>query len=186
MENNKTLSGYVDMLKSQIMETGGFTKDDDDFLFQHLVLEESLLERLKELGCTPDKLKELLDVDFISIKKHGEVDFLHTSHISNLESIENQGLVYEENPDFICDLGIGLYVIDKNSFEAIDNLATYVTNHYDYNEEELVVVKGSYTGSYTECILGYKHEGYVVIKDKLDPSTLDVDVESIDDFLYNF
>lgn len=181
LNHNSSLS----QLKVNIGRTGGFAneKSEDDFLFKHLILEEV---QLNELGYSPKELLSLLEIDFLSVKRHGEFDFLHTSHISNFEDIERDGLKYDPNPDFISDLGVGLYVVEEDNIEAVDHLATYISNHYDYDEEELVVVRGSYNGSYVECVAGDYHKGYIVIQEDLDASILEVDVEKIDDFLYNF
>lgn len=114
-----------------------------------------------------DKLSNDLEVDFISVEKEGKLDFIHISNIEYKNDIEKYGLFYGEG-----DLGTGIYIVDKNNTEGIDNLKTFISESFNYDEEKLLVVKGKYNGKYIECIYGYNHKGYVVVKNEISQANI--------------
>lgn len=155
--------------------------DPDDFLFQHMVLsekEEYEKEELKELAKTHN-------VDFISKEEEGSFTFLHVTSPEHLESIREHGLKPSED-GYVGDLGYGVYVIDEDDTEAIENLLDYLEAALEDDEEEILLIQGSYTGAFTRCIYGDGHEGYIVIKSTVSDEMIeDWSVKNLEDVWFN-
>lgn len=158
--------------------TGGY-ETSNDFLFKVWEIPANLegedLEEIIEKGIK-DK------IDFIIQEKVGEIDFIHVSYKDLKNEINENGLIYDENNDWINDLGRGIYVIEEDNEEALDNLYSYVENH---EEEELLLVKGTFTGTYYECVHGESHEHYICIKENISADFLSTEIIFVNDFLFN-
>lgn len=145
------------------------------FLFKNLILTQQEYLQITDLKA----FAEQNQVDFISIETEREIDYIHLTNVDNVDFIEQNGLIKKDD---VSDLGIGIYVVDKNNFDGIDNLKTYFE---DYGDEEIGIITGIYKGKYLECVYGYGHKGYIVIKaDKIEYNNLDT--ISIDDFLFDY
>ena len=72
------------------------------------------------------KLAKQHQIDFICVKREGEVNYTHLTDVENVNFIEQNGL---KKKDVVSDLGIGIYVVDKNNYEGIDNLKTYFKDY---------------------------------------------------------
>lgn len=155
--------------------------DPEDFLFHHLVLsdkKEYEKEELKELAKTHD-------VDFISKEEEGSFTFLHVTSPEHLDSIREHGLKPSED-GYVGDLGYGVYLIDEDDTEAIENLLDYLEASLEDDEEEVLLIQGSYTGAFTRCIYGEGHEGYIVIKEIIIADCIeDWAVKNLDDVWFN-
>lgn len=119
------------------------------------------------------------EVDFICLEKEGEIKFIHLTDSDAIDFIEENGLVKTDN---IADLGIGIYVVEVNNIDAVDNLKTFIV---DSEDKEITIAEGYYNGKYTECIYGYQHEGYIIInEDNLEINF--ADIITIEDFLTEY
>lgn len=154
---------------------------NNEFFFEHIILEtyeESLLEDL----VAKNKNNNLL----ISVKKNDTIDFIHVSLLENKNAIETTGIIASNN---IGDLGQGVYAVYKSGLEAIigmENLKDYVSEQYD-NENFVIVVTGTYTGEYLECIHGKNHEGYLVLKENVLVENInDIEIVDIDNFFFDY
>lgn len=144
----------------QIEGTGGFPATNGelpDFFFQHLVLPLDSNASHDEL----EKLASIHQVDFISKVEEGTISFVHVSRPEHLLSIQNYGLLASE---YVGDLGAGIYLIEEDDSVATENLMDYLESLCKEGET-LLIVKGTYHGTYTRCLYGEGHEGYVVVKE---------------------
>ena len=130
---------------------------DGDFLFTHLVLTEAEWEEIKA-STNREKFPFGLKVDFVSVLRNGGLEYLHVTD-ADRNYIEQNGL---KEGRYVGDLGRGIYVVEESNPEAVANLMDFLSEYKE--EEELTLVKGYYKGQYTECIYGYGHEGYIVLK----------------------
>jgi len=156
-------------LKEKIQLTGG---EDNDFLFTHLVLAEKEYEEIIQM-MTLNELAEELDVSFISVERKGKLEFLHVTSAEHYDSIEKKGFVIQPN-SYISDLGNGLYVIQKDDVEALMNLEDYISELYEDNEEDILLVYGTYKGAYMKCVYDRGHRGYIVL-----PSTESIIIQDM-------
>ena len=156
--------------------TGG-RKGSNDYLFKVWELPGNLKEETIEEIIEQSKK---YNVDFILETKKEELEFLHVSYIHLQESIEEKGLIIQTQDDWISDLGTGLYVVEDGNEEALDNLKNYVEHHED---DELLLVRGSYQGEYLECIHGDEHVGYICIKENIKKEDVECEVYEVEDFL---
>jgi len=169
------------MLESEtykIEQTGG---KHDDHMFKHMILTEEQYEEILKSGTELIKIAEESQVDFISVRKNNKITFKHISAVENESSINKSGLSFHDD-EFIYDLGKGIYVIEESDEQALDNLKTYVAEGFE--DDEILLVTGWYTGEYTKCVYGFQHEGYIVLSKNVD----DGDIcclypESLDEFL---
>lgn len=165
---------------------------NDDYLFTHAVI------RLNE-SLTFEAYSGLKErVDFISMEKEGVIDFLHVSKPEFEESIIKKGLLV--NREYIADLGRGIYLINVCQQEAWTNLENYVissicgseTDYLDevdldlLSEVELLIITGKYNGRYNICVDGWGHEGYVVVKNTIEPDILDIEMVNARHFVENY
>lgn len=153
---NITTSEALSIFGEQVEETTSWT---------HLCLTKEQYDKLDD------------DFDFsifgdilISVEKEGKVDFIHCFYVENMESIKEKGLLIScsslKDVDYIPDMGYGIYVEEgSSSYDMSDELAEFLLQRYDYEDAEIGYVEGSYIGKYIECIYGYKHEGYIVLKE---------------------
>ena len=74
----------------------------------------------------------------------------------------------------------GIYVVESDCYEGLDNIKTFFE---DYSEDDILVVKGKYDSLYTKCIYGLGHEGYIVLSESVKPSSLSLEIMSVEDFL---
>lgn len=146
-----------------------------EFLFKNFILTEEEYAQVTDL----EKLAKQYQVNFICVEREGAFDYIHLTDVDNVEFIEENGL---RKKNIVHDLGVGIYVVDKNNDEGIDNLKNYFE---DYEKDEIAVVTGFYYGKYLECVYGYGHTGYIVINaDKIDYD--DIEVMKIEDFLFEY
>lgn len=149
----------------------------DEFMFKNLILTQQEYLQITDLRT----LAEQNQVDFISVETEGEINYIHLTDIDNIDFIEQNGLTKKND---ISDLGIGIYVVDKNNFDGVDNLKTYFED-YDYDDDDIAIVTGNYQGKYLECVYGYGHKGYIVINaDKIEYNN--IDTINIEDFLFEY
>lgn len=164
--------------------TGGLPKtamEPADFLFQHLILEHGEEKTKEELA----ELAQTHQVDFISKEEEGTFTFLHVTRPEHLDSIQENGLLASED-GYVGDLGYGLYVVDEEDTTALGNLLDYLEAALEDDEEELLLVQGSYTGTFTRCIYGDGHEGYIVIKSTVSHDLIeDWAVKNLEDVWFN-
>lgn len=174
-----------DLMMAPAQLTGGYA-GSDNFLFRHLILTveqwEMIMENLAEdfeVFCRQER------IDFVSVQRQGDLDFLHLTSVENLDSISSVGLSaspFEGTVSWISDLGEGIYVISEDDLIGLDNLQTYCM---DWKEDEVSIVTGSYVGPYLECVKGFQHEGYVVLQTScIKGSDLETNIESLDEFLW--
>ena len=167
----------------RIQQTGEIKKND--FMFKHIVFTEEELKEIQNNMSLKD-IANTLNVDFISIVRNDSIDFIHVSNIKY--TYYNDGLKAGRH---IGDLGKGIYVINKNDPEAIDNLFNFLTEQYESDDEEsdeeLTIITGTYKGEFTECIYGYGHRGYIVLNcDEIKPEYIDVDIIDTIEFEYRY
>lgn len=167
-----------------IEATGGNPEvmfDPEDFLFHHLVLsdeKEYSKEELEELARTHE-------VDFISKEEDGSFTFLHVTSPEYLDSIQEHGLKPSDD-GYVGDLGYGVYVVDEGDTDALENLMDYLEAALEDDEDEILLIQGSYTGRYTRCIYGDGHEGYIVIKSTVSEEMIeDWSVKNLEDVWFN-
>lgn len=158
--------------------TGGY-ENSNDFLFKTWEIPSILNDN--DLNEIISKAKQK-NIDFIIQEKTGEIDFLHVSYKHLKEKINKEGLVYQKEDKWINDLGKGIYVIEENNEVALDNLYNYIENHED---DELLLVRGTFVGTYYECIYGNEHESYICIRENIPANLLSTEIIFIDDFLFN-
>lgn len=163
----------------QIEGTGGEPPkagELEDFFFRHLVLPA-------DAELTDEELKNLAEthqVDFISKEEEGNVSFIHVSRPEHLDSIQENGLIANET-GYIGDLGTGVYVINQYDTDGIENVLNYIEGAFE-NEEEVLLVEGSYDGKMTRCIYGEGHVGYIVIKSTISADNIeDWAIKSLED-----
>lgn len=156
-----------------IEQTGG---ENNDFLFTHAIVKEEV-----DLSSVSE------EVDFISIEKEGSFDFYHISSTDNQDSIVENGLTLPEGT-YVADLGKGIYVIDQEDEEALDNLKEYISEFYGDDEEaEILLVSGHYEGPYTVCVKGDGHKGYILLKNIVSADNIeDAEKMFVEDFLWNY
>lgn len=145
--------------RSVIKDTGYLPNDEP--LFRHLVISEEELDILNKNYIGLEKIANDLKIDFISVTLKGEVDFLHISQLSSFNFIIKNGLK-PKNTSYIADLGKGVYAVGIDDEKAIDNIKTYISELCD--NDDIVIVNGTYEGEYTRCIYGEGHEGYLVFQ----------------------
>lgn len=147
-----------------IVLTGKF--DEDEYLFRTLELTETEFQNLEHEDLK--QLEEKYKVDFITVERNAEIGFLHYADITCYDFIQENGLKTREGN--IGDLGQGIYAIYNKSdhtklgmhLEGEDNVCTWLEGH---ESEEIVEVEGVFKGTYTECVHGYQHKGYLLLKD---------------------
>jgi len=162
-----------DRFKIRIENTGQI--EEIKYLYKHLILTNDELIKIHNIK----EFAENLELDFISVEKKGRLKFLHISNIECKNDIEEYGLLSSEG-----DLGIGIYIVDKNNEEGIENLKTFISESYNKEDMKLLIVEGNYNGKYYECIYGYGHKGYIVVNDKiLKDNISNIYEENIDIFL---
>lgn len=174
------INDFKKLLISRKNPTGGKITDKD-YEFNHVILtlneyEETFKEFFEDI---PDELENFLfdnDINFISVRKYGIFKFIHFTEKCNVENILKNGFKNNYQYDRINDLGQGLYVIDSNNWDSIDNLNQYIEDFFgissdsepeDYHQE-IALILGDYKGVYEECIYGDDHIGYIVLKDDLE------------------
>lgn len=148
----------------RLEKTGGYKHMiEKDFIFKHLVLTP------EEYEIYGDNLIEITidnDISFVSVKRNGLIPIMHVSTIDKKEIILKEGLKVIEK-DWISDLGEGLYVVNSDDIDSVESLRDYISELYEDEDEELIVVFGEYEGEYYECVFGEGHCGYIVIKNSI-------------------
>lgn len=170
---------YIDELKKQIEKTGHPTLCP----LKHLVVTENQLEKLEEKNIDLDFIADQLVIDFISVEKQDNINFLHIASVESLEFIEKNGLKEEKDgSDWIPDLGSGVYVIEERNIDAMISLQDYMSED---SRDEILIVIGQYIGKYTECIYGEGHKGYLALKEGKGLSSRELDIEesTVEEFL---
>lgn len=156
----------LDLFKDQIEKTTAWT---------HLILTKSQFDELDENF----DFRVFGDI-LISVELDGEINFVHCFYIEDMESIKKEGLLIsysKKYPNYIPDMGYGIYVEEgDDAYEISNELASFLLNRYDEEDAEVGYVEGTYNGKYLECIYGYTHEGYIVLKNDV---TLDM-INNID------
>jgi len=165
----------LDKFATRIEKTGELY--NGDFLFTHLVLTEGEWEKIKA-STDREKFPFGLKVDFVSVLRDGGVEYIHVTD-ADRNYIEQNGL---KEGRYVGDLGRGIYVVEESNPEAVANLMDFLSEYKE--EEELILVKGYYKGPYTECVYGYGHEGYIVLKgtDGVKPGEISIDRINVEEF----
>jgi len=164
---------------NRIEQTAGM---GTSFIFKHLIITVDEMECLLASGLSIEKFATENNIDFISLKKFGKVEVLHITSTLNKQSIHEKGLLCNRTVGWINDLGIGLYGVDKDNETGLENLRTYVEGHFD--DDDMLIVEADYTGEYIQCIYGYGHEGYIVLKVSIPAQDVtDIISSNVDDFL---
>lgn len=170
----------MSLIVKGIEETGGLPGQASGgmgFAFKHLVLEraQALIQQLLP------SIAQSYDADFISIEEEGVIEFIHVSRLEVAESIKSNGLILSDE-DFVLDLGKGIYVIEDADDEAEQHLLDYLESSDD---EEILVVRGCYSGKYTRCLYGEGHVGYIVIKENIPAKCIEqLDILPLEDILF--
>jgi len=163
----------------KIEETG--EDFEGKFMYKHMILTTEQYQDILNNNIRIDELAVNIQVDFISVLRNDKINFMHTTSPSNKEFILNNGLKIKYDEFF--DLGLGIYAIKKDSLQGLENLKTFVAEGYE--DEEILIITGYYTGSYTECIYGSNHEGYIVLFDNVDSKNItNFNIMLVDDFLF--
>lgn len=183
-------------LENQIKETGIWwdesDMDDDGYIdfsnlegtFKHLIINQKQIEFIKIYDIDLDNFCREHEIDFVSQTCDGTIEFIHATSKSNLEDIKEMGLIVNEDSTYIPDLGDGIYGVDRYSDTGIDNLKTYLM---EFQEDEILIIKGIYNGKYNYCVKGEDHEGYIVFHDrKINPHNLSFEVIKLNDFFFEY
>lgn len=186
----------LNQLKNQTRETGIWWNESDidedgyiDFSnlegeFKHLVVSQKQIEFAKMYDIDLDDYCRENEIDFMSQTHNSEIEFLHATRVLNLENIKQMGLIVNDDATYIPDLDEGIYAVDIASSKGIDNLKTYLV---DFPDEEILLVKGVYEGSYNYCVKGEDHEGYIVFHDrKVGPEGLSFEIVKLEDFFLRY
>lgn len=131
---------------------------------------------INEFGTLSD-FSEEFELDFVICKYNDVLEFNHISKVKNLNGILKDGLKAGTG-----DFGYGIYIIPSDDEIANDNLKTYVSEMFDYNEKNILMIKGTYSGEYYKCIYGEGKEGYCIIESNNIP-ILDYKIIKIEDYL---
>ena len=151
-------------------------------IFMHLILDEIDVLILRDNNISFRTLAEQCQVDFIAVRKYGQISFRHFASMDSYDFINQNGL-HSKDPNSILDLGDGVYVI-RSKYEDVsgyDNVLNWLGEHLDHHTKEMLLVEGTYDGEYHECVYGYQHEGYIVLKTPVPAEKIenisDVDVD---------
>ena len=168
----------IEEILKRIERTGGNINESlEDYMSTCLSLSEDEFDELNDsIGI--DMFCLQYDITFITIKREGEINFVHYSNPNNEDSIKKIGLINMDS-EWIMDLGQGTYVIAEDNYIAEDNLLTYLSEKD--NVDELLKVTGVYNGPYEECVYGVEHEGYILILHDIKPEDLDTEVVSCEE-----
>lgn len=158
--------------------TGGYpASGETDYIFKTLICPSELYERyLEYVESLNDSdewnrvfnyIVESTGLTFLAVEYVDEFTFVHITDVSNYDSIMKDGLV--PNSSWVSDLGCGVYTIDDADYDAWDTLRSFVSD-LDIGEE-ILTIKGNYSGRYLQCVYGDDHEGYIVIPDAILPDT---------------
>lgn len=116
------------------------------------------------------------------IKRYSKVEFLHVCfpEYNTEDNILENGLTHIET-DYVGDLGIGIYAVDTNNLNGVENLKNYLEN---IDEGNVLVVTGEYIGKYYECITKGDHNGYILIDAPIAPNYInEVRLSTVSDFI---
>lgn len=156
----------------------------DKPLFLHFILnrkEYSNSSYEKEVDRELMKEKDMIPI--ISVLKTGKITCYHVTDVENLSSIEGKGLIIDLTETFIPDLGVGIYAVEKDNFEAHENLIEHLSDcaEMGYSSDEQVLIKFEYNGVYLEC-MSDDHNGYILIMTNIPPEQIiDTEIISIED-----
>ena len=194
--NFVTKDELLNQLESQIKETGIWWDESDvdengivdisnlESEFKHLTVSSKQIDFMKIHGIDLDDFCRDHEIDFVSQAYDGEIEFIHATRVSNFEDIKQMGLIVNPDATYIPDLGEGIYGVDANSEKGIDNLKTFLM---DFNDDEILLVKGIYNGKYNYCIKGENHEGYILFYDKvISPINLSYKIMQLNDFFFEY
>lgn len=149
----------INDIMKKIQLTGYFKYElEDDASFKHLELTKEEFDFVTS-ECSIEEFADKNNIDLISLICEGKIDFIHYTYVSNEKSILEKGLLIG-NSEYFCDLGFGIYAIEKNDNVGKDNLNVYFEG---FQDDEALEVSGSYEGVYSKCIYGEEHENYIVI-----------------------
>lgn len=181
MKDIKALTSLLNKhnIQFDLEKTGVYQKDSTN-LFTHLLVNSVLDFNKLEYTCWVNILKEF-DIDFISVNKPCvQAELTHITSINNLDAINEQGLHIPIED--IGDLGKGIYFIDIDDIDGKMNLEDYLYANYS-EDTEIGIVTIEYTGMCVECILGDKHEEYIVIKEPIKPEDIiNIDTITVEEF----
>lgn len=125
-------------------------------------------------GSNFQHIEHLTGINLFSVERNKTLNFYHVTTRKALQSIQLNGLNAGTNRE--NNLGTGVYVVDATSDEGVYNLLEYLyeIRYTALYAEELAVIRGNYTGTYTECISGGLHEGFICIpvQQTMQPITL--------------
>ena len=152
-------------IKERIEYTGYEMGEEEDAIFNKLVLSQEELEFIQETSNINDFV-EKYSLDFISVQKDEEIKFIHFSDIENYDSIKESGLMVMLDNTWVPDLGVGIYVVKEKDINAINNVVNYLSDIKSYENDKILKIKGYYNGYFEECIYGEGHVGYILITKK--------------------
>lgn len=180
LKNNVELTGFIGEVDED-MEYNDIIKNKHEYcITEHMVISKKEKESILEYYDSIEKFAKENNIDFISEEINGtSINFMHLSDIRKEQSIRKNGLLGQYCSEE-ADLGFGIYAIESNCSKGLDNLKTFFE---DYDKEKVLVIKGTYNLSYTKCIYGEGHEGYLVLEDNIHPDKLSMEIMNIDDFL---
>ena len=199
IEEIKELKPLFDSLKSKIKLTlGGFAPSEytpkfNKYYFTsgtvdfntYLTFTTELAKTSYTLLDITDVMLEYLGIDYLLTENKDEFEFLHVTEPENEDSIQATGL--QASTDWDGGLGKGVDLVKTPmNIDAYDNLAEFLNDYYDYQNADLLEIRGTYEGPYSEVILSGKnvgnHNGYIVVP---EVSTDQIESYSITK-LYNF
>jgi len=174
---SKTQILEINHLEDKIEQTGGVL---GDLMFSHLILSESDYAVFKD---ELEQLADILKVDFISVERTGPIEFQHVTDVDTASLIEQEGFKIIDE-DFIGDIGKGIYGFQRENLDSLMNVQTYIAE--DFSESEVAMITASHNGKYLECVFGYGHEGYILLKTDHIPAKdiLNIEEFSVDEFLF--
>lgn len=180
LKNKVELTGFIGEVDED-MEYNDIIKNKNEYcITEHMVISKKEKESILKYYDSIEKFAKEHNIDFISEKINGNsINFIHLSDIRKEQSIRKNGLLCSYC-SYEADLGFGIYAIESNCYKGLDNLKSFFE---DYEKEEVLVIKGIYNSSYTKCIYGQGHEGYIVLEDDVPPTKLSMEIMNIDDFL---
>lgn len=152
---------------------------EDEFFTYVRIEEEVYLEKIINEFGDLSRFSNEFNLDFIICKYDGILNFNHISKVKYLDNILRYGLK-ESSGDF----GIGVYVIPSDDSLANDNLKTYISEMFSYDDNDILVVNGIYRGEYYKCVYGSGKEGYCLIESNNIPIS-NYNIVEMDDYLLN-
>ena len=180
--NNKVEpTGFISEIDEDEIDYCDIIKNKKEYgVTEHLVISSKEKELIIKYFGSVEAFGIETNIDFISEEINDTpIEFIHLSNPRFENSIRSKGLV-SDYCSYVTDLGFGIYAIESNCEQGLDNVKTFFE---DYEDNYVLVVKGKYNSHYTKCIYGIGHEGYIVLSEDVEPSLLSFEIMEVDDFL---